>query len=98
MAIDGKLNMTQLIGCWSGSVVSSAVLTRGLFTELTSDERTVRDLNERLRRSCRLTANQPLSDRNILWLYYPAMATNWLHPTMLLQWLGRPTLRPVTER
>ncbi len=31
----------------------------------------------------RLTANQPLSDRNILWLYYPAMATNWLHyPTI----------------
>ena len=47
MAIDGKLNMTQLIGYLVGSVVMSAVLTRGLFTELTSDERTVRDLNER---------------------------------------------------
>ena len=49
MAIDGKLNLTQLMGYLVGSVVMSAVLTRGLFTELTSDERTVRDLNERLR-------------------------------------------------
>ncbi len=49
LAVDGKLNFTQLAGYLTGTVVFAFVMTRGLFAELKFDERTVRDLNEQLK-------------------------------------------------
>lgn len=48
MAMYGTLDPWELAGYLVGSVVLSAYLTRGMFTELRADERTVQDLNSKL--------------------------------------------------
>lgn len=49
MKMDGKLTPVQLTAYMVGALAMAAWLTRGLFTELKSDERTVQDLNARLK-------------------------------------------------
>lgn len=49
LTVDGKLSADQFAVSVACSVVMAAWLTRGYFTELKSDERTVRDLNSRLK-------------------------------------------------
>lgn len=49
MAIRGTLDLQHLAGYLCGSVLISAYLTRGLFTELRADQQTVLDLNSHLK-------------------------------------------------
>lgn len=49
MAVAGELTSVEFAAYVCGSVVMAFLLTRGLFTGLKSDERTVRDLNAQLK-------------------------------------------------